>query len=391
MRGAMMLVALLLAACESHVVDPVMEEGGFLSMAAGAEHTCALAFGGSVWCWGSNRSGQLGSVLESTSATPVRARSSTRFVAVAAGGRHSCALDAEGRLYCWGANQRGQLGNLSRINQSEPVGIAPAMRFAHVSAGWFHTCALTRDGLVYCWGAAGQSQTGGIPGDDVLEPSLVSATPFATVSAGGFHTCALDLQGRAYCWGANHVGQLGDGGTTNSGVPRAVVGSAVYRSVASGFTHTCAVRDDLTPVCWGSSDYGEIGAGGVAAAGMAGATEPVPVYGGYRAVSIAAGYYTSCLIAENAWGWCWGRGDDGQLGTGSTWDSWTPQYVTAGIVAGTMTGVNIDFVMMDMGLQHACGLTSARVIFCWGRGPDGQLGAGPLKYSPLPVRVVPAR
>jgi alpha-tubulin suppressor-like RCC1 family protein len=391
MRCAVLLGALLLAACESQVVDPVMEEGGFLSVAAGAEHTCALAFGGSVYCWGSNRSGQLGSVLDSISATPVRARSSTRFAAVTAGGWHSCALDAEGRLYCWGANQRGQLGNLSRINQGEPVGIAPDKRFAHVSAGWFHTCALTTEGLAYCWGAAGQSQVGGDPGDDVLEPRVVSTTPFATVSAGGFHTCALDLQGRAWCWGANHVGQLGDGGTTNSGAPRSVAGGAVYRSLASGYTHTCAVRDERTPVCWGSSDYGEIGAGGAAPAGMAGATEPVPVYGGSRAVGIAAGYYTSCLIAENSWGWCWGRGDDGQLGTGSTWDSWTPQYVTGGIIAGAMSTVNIDFVMMDMGLRHACGLTSARVIFCWGRGNAGQLGAGPLKYSPIPVRVVAAR
>jgi alpha-tubulin suppressor-like RCC1 family protein len=387
MKRSALLLALLLAACESQVVDPAMEEGGFINVAAGAEHTCALAFGGSVYCWGSNRSGQLGAVVDSFSATPVRARSNTRFAAVTAGGWHSCALDAEGRLYCWGANQRGQLGNLSRINQGDPVDIAPAMRFAHVSAGWFHTCALSTEGLAYCWGAAGQSQAGGEPGEDVLEPRLVSSMRFATVSAGGFHTCALDLQGRAHCWGANHLGQLGDGGTANSGLPRAVAGGAVYRSLASGYTHSCAVSDGLTPVCWGGSEYGEIGTGGAAPAGTPGATEPVPVYGSNRAVGIAAGYYTSCLIAENAWGWCWGRGDDGQLGTGSRWDSWTPQYVTAGIAGSA----NIDFVMMDMGLRHSCGLTSARVVFCWGRGADGQLGAGPLKYSPIPVRVVAAR
>jgi alpha-tubulin suppressor-like RCC1 family protein len=84
MRCAALLVALMLAACESQVVDPAMEEGGFLSVAAGAEHSCALAFGGSIYCWGSNRSGQLGSGQDSISATPVRARGSIRFAAVTA-------------------------------------------------------------------------------------------------------------------------------------------------------------------------------------------------------------------------------------------------------------------------------------------------------------------
>jgi alpha-tubulin suppressor-like RCC1 family protein len=91
MKRSALLLARLLAACESQVIDPAMEEGGFISVAAGAEHTCALASGGPV--------------------------------------------------HCWGANQRAPFGNLLRINQGEPVVIVRGIRFAHVSAGWFHTCA----------------------------------------------------------------------------------------------------------------------------------------------------------------------------------------------------------------------------------------------------------
>jgi hypothetical protein len=380
-----------LAACDGQITDVAMEEGGFLAVAAGAEHTCGLTFGGSVYCWGSNRSGQLGIGEAGPSAVPARIRSSTRFAAVTAGGQHACALDAEGRLSCWGGNQRGQLGNLSRVNQALPVEVAPDLRFAHVSAGWYHTCALTTDGRAYCWGAAGQSQSGGEAGEDILEPREVTATQYAMISAGGFHTCALDLEGRAHCWGANHLGQLGDGSTANGSIPRPVGGGATFTTISAGYTHTCGVRTDLRAVCWGSSDFGELGAGGIAPPGLPGAAEPLVVHGDAAAVAVAAGYYASCLIAQNGWGWCWGRGEDGQLGTGATWDAWTPQYVTAGVIAGHLSTVNIDFTAISLGLRHACGLTSARVIFCWGRGSEGQLGAGSIVYTPLPVRVEPAR
>jgi alpha-tubulin suppressor-like RCC1 family protein len=384
--AALLLVALL-AGCDSGVVDPAMEEGGFLSVSAGAEHTCALSNGGSIYCWGSNRSGQLGTGSGDQSAFAVRVRGTERYAAVTAGGQHACALDAEGRLYCWGANQRGQLGNASRINQGVPVQIAPGLRFAHVSAGWFHTCALTKDAEAYCWGAAGQSQVGGEAGEDVLEPRLVATTRFATISAGGFHSCALDLQGRAYCWGANHHGQLGDGTTANAGAPRAVVGGGTYSMISAGYTHSCGISGSSTVSCWGSSDYGELGTGGLAVPGSAGATEPQAVHGSMRASYVDAGYYSSCLVAGDGWGWCWGRGDDGQLGTGSTWDYWTPQYVTAGVVSS----VNIFFESLSVGLRHACGLTQERVVFCWGRGEQGQLGAGAVRYSAVPVRVESAR
>lgn len=386
------LAVAALAACDSTPLDPAMEEGGYRALSAGSEHTCAITQEGSLYCWGSNRSGQLGTAYDPAfSLVPVRTGTTERFRSLSAGAQHACAIDEQDRLFCWGGNHRGQLGNASRINQGLPVQVAPGMRFARVSAGWFHTCAVTVDGVALCWGAAAQAQAGGAPGDDVLVPRLVSSMRFSDVSAGGFHSCGLDTSGRAWCWGANTYGQLGDGGLTNSGEPRAVVGGASYRVISAGYTHTCGVLQDYTPLCWGSSDFGELGHGGQAVPGLSGAEAPHPLHGGHHAVHIDAGHYATCMTADTAWGWCWGRGDSGQLGTGTTWDAWTPQYVTAGIVHGERSTVNVNFVSMSVGLQHACGLTREHVVFCWGRGTDGQLGAGPIRYSPLPVRVAAGR
>ena len=46
---------------------------------------------------------------------------------------------------------------------------------------------------------------------------------FVAIAAGAVHTCAVTTDGEAWCWGRNTYGQLGNGGTTDSGQPRNVV------------------------------------------------------------------------------------------------------------------------------------------------------------------------
>ena len=46
----------------------------------------------------------------------------------------------------------------------------------------------------------------------------------ASVSGGSGRSCAVTTSGAAKCWGYNDLGQLGDGTTTNSTTPVAVVG-----------------------------------------------------------------------------------------------------------------------------------------------------------------------
>jgi alpha-tubulin suppressor-like RCC1 family protein len=99
---------------------------------AGDGHTCAVKSGGTVFCWGSNYSGQLGdnSVANSsdeTSVTTVQVRGVggsgylTGVSQVAAKGDHSCALKSDGSVFCWGSNSSGQLGDDSTDNRFVPV------------------------------------------------------------------------------------------------------------------------------------------------------------------------------------------------------------------------------------------------------------------------------
>ncbi|HUF52044.1 MAG TPA: hypothetical protein VMN60_14565 [Longimicrobiales bacterium] len=369
------------SACDS-VVDPVMEEGGFLSVAAGHEHSCALSAGGSAWCWGANVHGEL-------SAWPERVTTGARFAAITAGAQHTCALAGDGRAFCWGSNGRGQLGTNSRVPLGLPQETTSQVSFSHIAAGYFHTCALTAAGLTYCWGAAGQGQTGSAAREDVLVPTLVP-TPlrFAAITAGGSHSCALDAQGRAYCWGANDLGQLGDGTHADRAAPGAVAGGGTgYLAIAAGYRHTCAVSQAAPTVCGGSNERGELGVAGLAVAGSPGTLNPAPVFGQLRGAQITAGFQTSCAVASTRRALCWGYGASGQLGNGTYWDWLTPRTVSL----GDLSGPPPLFTSLSAGLDHVCGVTTTHAIYCWGRGTAGQLGTGSFTNSTLAVRVAAAR
>ena len=93
-----------------------------VKVTAGGNHTCALKQNGTLWCWGSNLYGQLGagtfdgdSCRDSDAGTceraPIEVTALGAEVAdVAAGGAHTCARKVDGTLWCWGRNLLGQLG-----------------------------------------------------------------------------------------------------------------------------------------------------------------------------------------------------------------------------------------------------------------------------------------
>ena len=93
---------------------------------------------------------------------PVPVQGDHAFRLVSAGGSHTCAVSAADVAYCWGGNRTGELGNGSRDASGAPVAVAGNLLFEAVSNSGFYesyTCGLTKGKLAYCWGAApiGQS------------------------------------------------------------------------------------------------------------------------------------------------------------------------------------------------------------------------------------------
>ena len=100
---------------------------------------------------------------------------------------------------------------------------------------------------------------------------------------------------------------------------------------------------------------------------------------GLRFNSVAAGAYHTCALTRGG-AYCWGSNGLGELGasTEGLLDS-VPVLV---LVSGGLT-----FTSVSAGLQHACGITTGKAMYCWGKHSSGQLGDGGTSYGAPPVLV----
>jgi alpha-tubulin suppressor-like RCC1 family protein len=101
------------------------------AIAVGGDHGCALTTAGAVYCWGENDQGELGNGTFNTTAGQDGVASPGLVSglphpasALAAGGAHTCALLSNGSVWCWGSDVSGQLGDNSSINNASPVQVS---------------------------------------------------------------------------------------------------------------------------------------------------------------------------------------------------------------------------------------------------------------------------
>jgi len=311
---------------------------------SGDAHVCVLANDGSVWCWGNNGSGAVGHASLMNQSDPVQVSLASSASVVAAGGNSTCAVLTNLSVMCWGRNSRGQLGNGSQVSTggnatpSAVVSIPTSFAVSSIEVGAVHTCAVSTVGETWCWGAFDNGRLGTTAASDVLTPSRVpvfgggSASSAATGLA---HSCVA-ASTRTWCFGSNTFGQLGSdpNSVSESSTPVSVTFSSSVDMVATGREFTCALLASQTVECFGHNDNGQLGH----SMSVTSRYSPQSVTGlSSGVVDIALGAKHACAAFVNGSVKCWGGGDSGRLGNGSTLSQTSAVTVGSLNVAPTTT------------------------------------------------------
>jgi len=146
--------------------------------------------------------------------------------------------------------------------------------------------------------------------------------------------------------------------------------------VATGWYHTCALVFNGNVWCWGEGDYGQMGNGSTDVNNYSPLL--VPTLSNIKAIS-ARGMHT-CALTNTGGVKCWGWNEYGQVGNG-TYDSPITEPVD---VVGLDAGVKA----IAVGGEHSCALLDSGTVNCWGLNSNGQLGNDSTAWSNEPVEVI---
>jgi len=360
-------------------------------LAGVVDAVCALDPAGAAYCWGdmfSTGTGEpngLGIVP-----SPQRVSTNLTFAALTGGSFEECGLTSAGALHCWGDNENGQYGYGAgdTLSSFTPRPSAPGLGLTWVSAGGFQICGIVFSGATYCWGQNVRGSLGnGNLATFISGPVRVSTSvAFMSLSSGLQHSCGLTAEAAAYCWGAGGAGALGNGSTSDAGVPVAVSGGLKFTKIAAGLSATCGIAADGA-YCWGTNTSGQLGADTGKCPldhfpnALCPSAVPVKVFGAPNFVDLMVAERFACGLTSSGAAYCWGDNQSGELGNGTTSIDpvVTPVPVSGGLNFTTLTG----------GRGYACGAIADGTIYCWGINTVGQIGQGStaVRFYSTPQRV----
>jgi alpha-tubulin suppressor-like RCC1 family protein len=144
---------------------------------AGNRSSLAIKTNGTLWFAGESTAG--------ISGTNVSGGELLTFVQIGSGtdwskvditknfAAHVLAIKTNGTLWSWGRNDNGQLGTNDLTYKSSPTQVGSGTTWSEISSGWQFSGAIKTDGTLWTWGRNNLGQLGGFGGSYVTSPVQV--------------------------------------------------------------------------------------------------------------------------------------------------------------------------------------------------------------------------
>jgi alpha-tubulin suppressor-like RCC1 family protein len=338
------------------------------------DYALALQSNGTLWSWGNNSFGQLGTntLTFSNMLSPVQIGATSNWTIIASQTNHVLAIQS-GRLYSWGLNSWGQLGLNTLTNYSSPVQVGALSTWSRIATcGNNFSVGILNTGILYSWGINTFGQLGTSNQTNYSSPVQVGSTAWTQLAGSYFNTLAIQTNGTLWSWGYNFKGQLGLSDQTNRSSPVQVGALNYWTQVNCGYNFTGAILSPGTLWMWGDNSWGQLGQNN-----QTNLSSPAQVGALTIWRQISCGYFTVAAIQSNGTLWAWGNNSYGQLGTSNQTNYSSPVQVGALSIWSQVTSGSI----------HTTAIQSSGTLWAWGNNNSGQLGLSDLTNRSSPVQV----
>ncbi len=374
-----------------------------VQMDGGESANCAIHTDRTLWCWGSLSTTDFiipgtNNVIGAGGKNEPQQIGTNLWRTVSVGTTNICgvviatAQGTQGAIYCFGENSDGQLGvTPAALHYSvEPIQVGNSTDWKSVAVGESHVCALSTSDVLWCLGDDQDGQLGldgEYSGADRYEFTNTLVNNVASFVAGQNFTCVLDSSGTASCAGANWNHQItGEAGAEyRYDYFKTVAGNHKYASITAGEAFMCGVGkttvefpgDYRVVYCWGANWAGQTG--NISPSGND-VTEPTAVPVDAIWSSLQANGAHACGVTSAGKIYCWGNNYDAQSG----------EAPTIGISAPHQIGTATNWAEVSLAAYSTCARTvaAARVpsaTYCW--GDRSSVGNGIPSYYNVPTKL----
>jgi Secretion system C-terminal sorting domain/Regulator of chromosome condensation (RCC1) repeat len=320
--------------------------------------TIGLHTDGTLWSWGYNNQGVLGTGVANNSSYPnTQIGSENNWTTKFNLSNHVLAIKTDGSLWAWGKNTNGECGNGTSgdqnfINIPQHIGTGT---WLEVATGTYYSLGIKTDGTLWTWGQ--------IVNTNILVPTQIGTdSDWTKVFSDARTSFAIKANGTLWSWGLDY-GNIGRVTTTvPANIPGQVGTANNWVSIDATDISVLGLKADGTLWAWGHNyeppSYFPYFGNGVPE------TDTNNYYNNPTQIGTATDWHSITssqqdfyVIKNNGTLWAWGRNAYGELGDGTTVAKYVP----------TQIGADANWLNISTdGSLSVIGLKTNNTLYSWG-------------------------